>query len=82
MQNLSHRHHYSLQWTNKNNKFFSILLCAKIHRKRKSQEMSDYLTKMQRVEDLDSVDFQGLIEVKKLWKGGFGEVGVSVICIL
>ena len=44
--------------------------------------MSDYLTKMLRVEDLDSVDFQGLIEVKKLWKGGFGEVGVSVICIL
>ena len=58
------------------------MLCAKIRRKRKSQEMSDYPTKMQRVEDLDSVDFQGLIEVKKLWKRGFGEVGVSVICIL
>ena len=58
---------------------FSILLCAKIRRKRKSQEMSDYPTKMRRVEDLDNVDFQDLFEVKKLGEGGFGEVGDSVI---
>ena len=55
------------------------MLCAKIRRKRKSQEMSDYPTKMRRVEDLDNVDFQDLFEVKKLGEGGFGEVGDSVI---
>lgn len=36
--------------------------------------MSDYPTKMRRVEDLDNVDFQDLFEVKKLGEGGFGEV--------
>ena len=41
--------------------------------------MSDYPTKMRRVEDLYNVDFQDLIEVKKLGEGGFGEVGDSVI---
>ncbi|XP_066026348.1 cAMP-dependent protein kinase catalytic subunit alpha-like [Pocillopora verrucosa] len=46
----------------------------RIRRKRKSQEMSDYPTKMRRVEDLDNVDFQDLFEVKKLGEGGFGEV--------
>lgn len=40
--------------------------------------MSDYPTKMRRVEDLDNVDFQDLFEVKKLGEGGFGEVGDSV----
>ena len=44
--------------------------------------MFDYPTKMQRVDDLDNVDFQDLIEVKKLGEGGFGEVGVSLICII
>ena len=48
----------------------------------KSQEMSDYPTKMQRVEDLDNVDFQDIIEVKKLREGGFGEVGESIICMI
>ena len=41
--------------------------------------MSDYPTKMRRVEDLDNVDFKDLFEVKKLGEGGFGEVGDSVI---
>lgn len=36
--------------------------------------MSDYPTKMRRVEDLYNVDFQDLFEVKKLGEGGFGEV--------
>ncbi|CAH3159831.1 unnamed protein product, partial [Pocillopora meandrina] len=43
-------------------------------KKRKSQEMSDYPTKMRRVDDLYNVDFQDLFEVKKLGEGGFGEV--------